>query len=341
VRVTDRRRGLGRGLDSLIPQAPRQDSDEVQRAAEALLDEIRADVAGAGYHRAPAEAATRPRVPGAYFAEIPLGRISPNPRQPRAVFEEEALAELVMSLKEVGLLQPVVVRQAGPERYELIMGERRWRASQLAGFETIPAIVRSTDDDRLLLEALLENLHRSALNPLEEAAAYDQLLQDFGCTHEVLAARIGRSRSQVTNTIRLLRLPPTVQRKVAAGVLSAGHARALLGIESAADQEHLAGRIVAEGLSVRAVEELVALRDTAAPAARKARPGRRAAPALDDLATSLADRWETRVRVQLGQRRGRIVVEFASVEDLDRILGLMAPGSTGAPRAQGGDRASS
>lgn len=326
--MNDRRRGLGRGLDSLIPQAPRQDptgADSASTWDDALraMDPAPADGSAEAPEPAP------PPVAGAYFAEIPLTQITPNPRQPRLVFEEDALAELVTSLKEVGLLQPIVVRAVGRDRYELIMGERRWRASQLAGFDAIPAIVRSTEDDRLLLDALLENLHRSALNPLEEAAAYDQLLQDFGCTHEALAARIGRSRSQVTNTIRLLRLPPTVQRKVAAGVISAGHARALLGIESPADQEHLAGRIVAEGLSVRAVEELVAIRDTAAPVARRSRAGRRAAPALDELATSLADRWETRVRVQLGQKRGRIVVDFASVEDLDRILGLMAPGAGG------------
>jgi ParB family transcriptional regulator, chromosome partitioning protein len=335
--VNDRRRGLGRGLGSLIPTAPPAQAGAPDggawTASAAASPAASAPGAGAG----PGEEGD---VAGAWFAEVPLAAITPNPRQPRQIFEEEALAELVTSLKEVGLLQPVVVRPlgpAGPEgepRYELIMGERRWRAAQVAGFERIPAIVRSTDDDRLLLDALLENLHRAALNPLEEAAAYDQLLQDFSCTHEALATRIGRSRSQVTNTLRLLKLPPAVQRKVAAGVLSAGHARALLGIASPADQEHMAGRIVAEGLSVRAVEELVALRETAAPATRRPRGARRPGPDLDDLATALADRWETRVKVQLGSRRGRIVVEFASVDDLERIVALMAPG-TGAGTAAG------
>jgi ParB family chromosome partitioning protein len=266
-------------------------------------------------------------VVGAHFAEIPISQISPNPRQPRQAFDEEPLNELVQSIQEVGLLQPIVVRQLAPERFELVMGERRWRAVELAGWDRIPAIVRSTEDDKLLLDALLENLHRTQLNPLEEAAAYDQLLQDFSCTHEALADRIGRSRSQVSNTLRLLKLPPTVQRKVAAGVLSAGHARALLALESAADQERLAGRIVAEGLSVRTVEELVTVGDADRHTARRPRAGRRISPALDDLAARLSDRWETRVKVQLGQKRGRIVVEFASVEDLERIVEVMAPGS--------------
>jgi ParB family chromosome partitioning protein len=243
------------------------------------------------------------------------------------VFDEEPMNELVHSIKEVGLLQPVVVRQLAPERFELVMGERRWRAVELAGLDRIPAIVRSTEDDKLLLDALLENLHRAQLNPLEEAAAYDQLLKDFSCTHESLADRVGRSRSQVSNTLRLLKLPPPVQRRVAAGVLSAGHARALLALDSAEGQERLAGRIVAEGLSVRAVEEIVTVGDTDRPSPRRPRAGRRVSPALDDFAARLADRWETRVKVQLGQRRGRIVVEFASVEDLERIVQVMAPGS--------------
>ena len=213
---------------------------------------------------------------GAHFAELPVGSIQPNPRQPRQVFDEEALAELVHCIREIGLLQPVVVRPTGPGRYELVMGERRWRATQAAGLDTIPAIVRDTDDEAMLRDALLENLHRSQLNPLEEAAAYDQLLKDFGCTHDELAQRIGRSRPQISNTIRLLRLPPAVQRRVAAGVLSAGHARALLGLDDPDAQERLAQRIVAEGLSVRAVEEIVALGGDAAPAAAA-----RQAPAAD------------------------------------------------------------
>jgi len=268
-------------------------------------------------------------VASAHFAELPLDTITPNPRQPREVFDEDALAELVASINEVGLLQPVVVRQTGPERYELIMGERRWRACREAGLEKIPAIVRATDDEKLLLDALLENLHRAQLNPLEEAAAYDQLLQDFSCTHEQLADRIGRSRSQVSNTLRLLKLSAPVQRRVAAGVLSAGHARSLLALEDVEDQDRLAMRIVAEGLSVRAVEEIVHLLKADPKAAKKAaaapRAGKRT-PALTDLALRLSDRFDTRVKVDLGQKRGKIVVEFASMDDLERILGTLAPG---------------
>jgi ParB family chromosome partitioning protein len=266
---------------------------------------------------------------GAHFAELPLDSITPNPRQPREVFDEDALAELVTSIKEVGLLQPVVVRQIGPGRYELIMGERRWRASREAGLEAIPAIVRATDDEKLLLDALLENLHRAQLNPLEEAAAYDQLLQDFKCTHDQLADRIGRSRPQVSNTLRLLKLSPAVQRRVAAGVLSAGHARALISIEDAEEQDRLAKRIVAEGLSVRAVEEIVTLMGTGPekPARAKGpRAGTKVSPALSELATRLSDRFETRVKVDLGKTKGKITVEFASVEDLERILTTLAPG---------------
>nr|WP_203645143.1 ParB/RepB/Spo0J family partition protein [Streptomyces sp. SID14478] len=266
---------------------------------------------------------------GAYFAELPLDSITPNPRQPRDVFDEDALAELITSIKEVGLLQPVVVRQVGPARYELIMGERRWRACREGGLERIPAIVRATDDEKLLLDALLENLHRAQLNPLEEAAAYDQLLKDFNCTHDQLADRIGRSRPQVSNTLRLLKLSPAVQRRVAAGVLSAGHARALLSVDDSEEQDRLAHRIVAEGLSVRAVEEIVTLmgsRPTSTARAKGPRAGTRVAPALTDLAGRLSDRFETRVKVDLGQKKGKIVVEFASMDDLERILGTLAPG---------------
>jgi ParB family transcriptional regulator, chromosome partitioning protein len=270
-------------------------------------------------------------VPGAYFAELPVDSISPNPKQPRQVFDEEALAELVHSVKEIGILQPIVVRTAaivdGKQRYELIMGERRLRACQAAGLETIPSIVRDTSDDDLLRDALLENLHRSELNPLEEAAAYQQLLEDFGCTHEQLATRIGRSRPQISNTIRLLRLPPAVQRRVAAGVLSAGHARALLGLDDADAMDKLAQRIVSEGLSVRATEETVAISDSESPAPaarRRPRAGGHHAE-LDDLATRLADRLDTRVNISLGRNKGKISVEFASVEDLNRILAILAP----------------
>lgn len=252
---------------------------------------------------------------------VPVAAIVPNPRQPRTEFDEAALDELAASIREVGVLQPVVVRPTGDDRFELVMGERRWRASQLAGLAEVPAVVRTTPDDDLLREALLENLHRSQLNPLEEAAAYSQLLTDFGCTHEELAARLGTSRSHLTNTMRLMNLSPTVQRRVAAGVLSAGHARALLSLPDAAAQEALATRIVAEGLSVRAVEELVAVdqprrrRSTPAP-----RPER---PELSDIAAALTDRLDTRVKVSMGRSKGRITVEFAGTEDLQRILATL------------------
>jgi ParB family chromosome partitioning protein len=306
------RRGLGRGLGALIPTSagtePDQDDVPVEPAAE-----------GAAL------------VEGAHFAELPVDAVHPNPRQPRQVFDDEALAELVHSIREVGLLQPVVVRPAGEGRYELVMGERRWRAVQAAGLSTLPAIVRQTRDDAMLRDALLENLHRAQLNPLEEAAAYQQLLDDFGCTHEELAGRLGRSRPQVTNTLRLLRLSPAVQRRVAAGVLSAGHARALVSVSDADRQEQLALRVVAEGLSVRALEELVAVGAAAADEAPRPVPAPRAlrpvAPRLSDLAGRLSERFDTRVKVDLGRRKGRITVEFASIEDLERIVLMMDPPS--------------
>ncbi len=271
-------------------------------------------------------------VPGARFAELPTSSIRPNPRQPRTVFDEGELDELIGSIREIGVLQPIVVRPVPGESgaYGLIMGERRWRATQAAGLDVIPAIVRETDDADLLRDALLENLHRSALNPLEEAAAYRQLLDDFGCTHEELADRISRSRPQISNTLRLLRLPPLVQRRVAAGVLSAGHARALLGLTDGAEIERLAQRIVAEGLSVRATEEIVAMGglDGERRPPRAPRAGQRSA-AIDELAHRLSDRFETRVKVDLGKNKGRLTVEFASVEDLNRILDVMAPDDPG------------
>jgi ParB family chromosome partitioning protein len=269
-------------------------------------------------------------VPGAEFAELPVGSIRPNPRQPRQSFDEESLTELAQSVREVGILQPVVVRRTASEngepRYELIMGERRWRASKEAGLERVPAIIRDTSDDQMLRDALLENLHRTELNPLEEAAAYQQLLEDFGCTHEELATRIGRSRPQISNTIRLLRLPPQVQRRVAVGVLSAGHARALLGLDDTDVMERLAARIVSEGLSVRAVEEVVALGDgsSAKPVKRRPRAGTHTGE-LSDLASRLGDRLDTRVAISLGKTRGKMTIDFASVDDLNRILGVMSP----------------
>ena len=300
--------GLGRGLGALIPTGP-----------------------AVGAVAAPAPEAPAPpvaeQVPaGARFAELPLDAITPNPSQPRAHFDEEALAELVASIREVGLLQPVVVRQTGPDRYELVMGERRWRASQAAGTGTIPAIVRETGDDAMLRDALLENLHRQQLNPLEEAAAYAQLLEEFGATHEELATRIGRSRPQVSNTLRLLQLPPAVQRRVAAGVLSAGHARAILGLPTAEAQELMATRVVAEGLSVRGVEEAVALAHTSTagdPAAPRPRAQRPVPARLGEVADRLSDRFETRVKVDLGRARGKVTIEFASVEDLERIVAVI------------------
>ena len=313
-----RRGGLGKGLGALIPTGPA--SSPVLAAVEAPPPVLREVDAG------PAE------VPGATFRELPVSVIRPNPRQPRQVFDDEPHEELMSSIKEFGLLQPIVVRPGQNGDYELVVGERRWRAAADIGLETIPAIIRETADDAMLRNALLENLHRVQLNPLEEAAAYRQLLDEFGTTHEELAQRIGRSRSQVTNTIRLLNLPVPVQRRVAAGVLSAGHARALLTLDDPAAQDELAGRIVAEGMSVRAVEELVALAGHERPAKPRGSRGHRAtAPALTDLADRLSDTFDTRVKVELGRRKGKIVVEFASVDDLERIVALMAP-SVG-PRA--------
>jgi ParB family chromosome partitioning protein len=316
---------LGRGLGALIPSAPAQPATVPGQTAGTQAANGRSDLPG----QQGVQPGTQPlaEVPGARFAEIAVDSISPNPRQPRAAFDEDAMAELAYSVKEIGLLQPIVVRRLGGDRYELVMGERRWRATQQAGLTTIPAIVRDTQDDAMLRDALLENLHRSQLNPLEEAAAYQQMLDDFGCTQDVLASRIGRSRPQISNTLRLLKLPASVQRRVAAGVLSAGHARALLGLPSGDAQERLAQRIVAEGLSVRSVEELVALgespRDDRPAQKRQKRP---VAPRLTDLADRLSDRFETRVKVDLGKTKGRITVEFASLDDLERIVDLMDPG---------------
>ncbi|HTL23937.1 MAG TPA: ParB/RepB/Spo0J family partition protein [Mycobacteriales bacterium] len=294
-----KRGGLGRGLGALIPQGP------PAATASATEPEL-----------AP--------VQGARFAELPLDAIRPNPVNPRVVFDADELAELVGSIREVGLLQPVVVRPLGDERYELIMGERRWRASQVAGLATIPAIVRETPDDVMLRDALLENLHRSQLNPLEEAAAYAQLLQDFGATHEELASRIHRSRPQISNTLRLLNLPPGVQSKVAAGVLSAGHAKAILGLPTPAAMEALAHRVVAEGLSVRSTEEAVALAASDAPSRRRAGGEKRLVPdEAREVADRLSDRLETRVKVDVGRSKGRITIEFATLEDLARIAALV------------------
>lgn len=271
----------------------------------------------------PNDPASLAPVDGTVYGEVPLSEIAVNPHQPRQVFDEEALEELVSSITEVGILQPVVVRLVSDTtpRYQLIMGERRFRASTAAGLATIPAIIRETDDDQLLRDALLENLHRVDLNPLEEAAAYEQLLKDFGCTQEELSSRIGRSRPQISNTLRLLKLPPLVQRRVAAGVISAGHARALLSLDRASDMETLAQRIVAEGLSVRAAEEAAVLLNAGElerpRGGRGSRPGN---PELDALAASIGDRLDTKVSIAMGRRKGKISVEFAGEEDLGRIL---------------------
>ncbi len=315
------RGGLGRGLGALIPTGPLEEPGGPSSALPYVMEPSGANgaepdgVAGAGL--AP--------VPGARFVEVPVAAIEPNPKQPRQAFDEEGLQELQASIEEVGFLQPIVVRETAPERYELVMGERRWRAAQALGREVIPAIVRDTKDDAMLRDALLENIHRVDLNPLEEAAAYQQLLEEFGATHDELARRIGRSRPQISNTIRLLNLPAAVQRRVAAGVISAGHARALLGLDDVAAQEGLAHRIVAEGMSVRATEEAVAVAVADGPAKTESAPRRRAkprSPALDDLANRLSDRFDTRVKVDIGRSKGKIVIEFATVDDLERIVGI-------------------
>jgi ParB family transcriptional regulator, chromosome partitioning protein len=310
--MAQQKRGLGKGLGALIPTAP---------AGVAYAPP--GDAGPADATDVPSERAAD--VAGAYFDLVPVTAITPNPRQPRQVFDEDALAELAASIRAVGLLQPIVIRTVGAGRYEIVMGERRWRACQEAGLEAVPAIVRQTTDDDMLRNALIENLHRQELNALEEAAAYQQLLDDFGATHDELARRIGRSRPHITNTIRLLNLPPSVQRRVAAGVLSAGHARALLGIDDPEIQEQLAHRIVAEGLSVRAVEEIVAMGAMAAKARRQPARKQPVAPRLADLADRLSDVLDTRVKVELGQRKGKIVVEFGSLDDLERIVKAISP----------------
>lgn len=335
--MTQQRRGLGKGLGALIPAA----------GAETGISPpdwgVGADTGAPANNTA---------VVGTHYEEIPISAVTPNPRQPRQSLDEEALAELTVSIREVGLLQPIVVRRLPQGSYELIMGERRWRAAQQAELAYIPAIVRDhsvtagdsdaepgAEDTVMLRDALMENLHREQLNPLEEAAAYNQLLDDFGATHEELATRIGRSRPHITNTLRLLNLSPPVQRRVAAGVLSAGHARVLLALDNPERQERLAQRIVAEGMSVRAAEETIALGESQEQEPDE-KPQRRPskqeqAPALRDLASQLSEHFDTRVQVGLGKHKGKIVVEFASVEDLARIIAAMAPQTVEALRERG------
>lgn len=353
----NKRGGLGRGLAALIPTGPPpsapgpvaepraethagQQGAEVRPSSPVSLVPPPADPApqdGPAAWRAASpvipDASGALGVPGAQLREVAVDDVVPNPRQPRQVFDDEALEELSHSVKEFGLLQPIVVREnaggnGGPVTYELIMGERRLRAARAAGLETVPAIVRDTTDDAMLRDALLENIHRVQLNPLEEAAAYQQLLEEFGATHEELATKIGRSRSQVTNTIRLMKLPVKVQTRVAAGVISAGHARALLGLPDADAQDALATRIVAEGMSVRATEEAVAMAAAERPAAKR-RARNISAPGVEELGSRLSDRFETNVKIQIGRSKGKIVVEFGSVDDLQRIIGVMAPEITG------------
>ena len=284
-----RKGGLGRGLDALIPAAVM-----------------------------PTEIKTPTGVITANRDEIDLNNITANPKQPRTVFDEDQLTELALSIKEVGLLQPPVVRSVGNGKYQLIMGERRFRAAKLAGLKSIPVIIRQTSDDQLLREALVENIHRSQLNPLEEGAAYQQLLTDFNYTHDELAVKLSKSRPAITNTMRLLNLPPSVQRKVAAGVISAGHARALLSLTDEKEIENLANRIVAEGLTVRAVEEIVAT-GGAKVKSGSLRGGKLLSPKLKEISDQLSDYLDTRVHVELGKKKGKIVIEFATVEDLERI----------------------
>jgi ParB family chromosome partitioning protein len=349
----NKRGGLGRGLAALIPTSP------PPAAAAAPAEAVEPDVTPAGGESAEVSPApssgSAPTVtlvpppaptplfgspaasqvvegalgvPGAQLREVSVDDVVPNPKQPRQVFDDEALEELTHSVKEFGLLQPIVVREKPDGGYELIMGERRLRAARAAELETVPAIVRDTTDDALLRDALLENIHRVQLNPLEEAAAYQQLLEEFGATHEELAARIGRSRSQVTNTIRLMKLPVKVQTRVAAGVISAGHARALLGLPDADAQDARATRIVAEGMSVRATEEAVAMAAAEQPTAKR-RTRKISAPGVEELGSRLSDMFETKVKIQIGRSKGKIVVEFGSVDDLQRIIGVMAPDITG------------
>ncbi|SFF07029.1 ParB/RepB/Spo0J family partition protein [Blastococcus tunisiensis] len=350
-----KRGGLGRGLAALIPtsapetERPSPAPEPAAAPAVSLVPSPAADERDGTTDAPPAMSVpafgtpvapvTPPDddgalgVPGAQLREVAVTSVVPNPKQPRQVFDDEALEELTHSVKEFGLLQPIVVREnvgfpGEGTSYELIMGERRLRAARAAGLETVPAIVRDTTDDAMLRDALLENIHRVQLNPLEEAAAYQQLLEEFGATHEELASRIGRSRSQVTNTIRLMKLPVKVQTRVAAGVISAGHARALLGLADAEAQDALATRIVAEGMSVRATEEAVAMAAAERPAAKR-RTRNISAPGVEELGSRLSDRFETKVKIQIGRSKGKIVVEFGSVDDLQRIIGVMAPEITG------------
>jgi ParB family chromosome partitioning protein len=335
-----KRQSLGRGLGALIPDVSRETGSAGKPAAKKAIQPAKKSSSPAKKTAAPAAkapakpAAVAPQlasIQGLTFAELNVRDIAPNAQQPRKSFDDEALAELVHSITEVGLLQPIVVREVSKGSYELVAGERRLRATKKAGFKTIPALIRDTTDDVMLRDALLENLHRAALTPLEEAAAYKQLLEDFGCTQDQLATRLGRSRPQVSNTLRLLNLPLAVQRRVAAGVLSAGHARALLGLKDQAAIEKLASRIVAEGLSVRTVEEIVSLGQEDKPGKKHAKKsaGKISAPGLKSIGDRLSDKLDTRVTVQVGRSRGKVIIEFATLEDLQRIVAVIDPKQRG------------
>ena len=344
-----KRQSLGRGLGALIPDVSRETTatktpakkGSTKPASKPATSKKPATGAKASTTKAPVKATSSQAsdspakapvaIAGLTFAELPVRSIVPNAQQPRQVFDDEALAELVHSIKEVGLLQPIVVRPAAGGGYELVAGERRLRATKKAGFKTIPALIRETADDKMLRDALLENLHRAALTPLEEAAAYKQLLEDFGGTQDELATRLGRSRPQISNTLRLLNLPLAVQRRVAAGVISAGHARALLGLKDQAAIERLASRIVAEGLSVRTVEEIVSLGQEDKPEKKtgKKPAGKISAPGLKSMGDRLSDRLDTRVTVQVGKSRGKVIIEFATLEDLQRIVDVIDPKQRG------------
>ncbi len=349
-----KRKSLGRGLGALIPDVSRETSRPIKKSSSTAKT--------GPAKRAQSKAAAKPvtkktvskpttskkspvgkpvanpvakaenkEIAGLTFAELNIRSIEPNPQQPRHSFDDEALAELVHSIKEIGLLQPVVVRQT-KTGYQLVAGERRLRASKKAGLKTIPALIRKTADNQMLRDALLENLHRSNLTPLEEASAYQQLLNDFGGTQDELATKLGRSRPQISNTLRLLNLPPSVQRRVAAGVLSAGHARALLGLKDSSAIEKLANRIVAEGLSVRSVEEIVSLdegKSDSKKSSAKKPLGKISAPGLTDLGNRMSERLDTRVTVQLGRTKGKVVIEFATLEDLRRIVEIVDPPKRG------------
>jgi ParB family transcriptional regulator, chromosome partitioning protein len=291
--MATKRSGLGRGLGALIPTS---DNSTLSESTELS------------------------QIPGMELIEVDINLVDPNPKQPRKIFEEDAMNELAYSLREIGLLQPIVVRAKSKNRYELVAGERRLRAAKMAQLKTIPAIVRIAEDEVMLRDALLENLHRSNLNPLEEAAAYQQLLEDFNCTQDDLAIRVGRSRPQISNTLRLLKLPTAVQKRVAAGVISAGHAKAILGLTDANLMEQLASKIVAEGLSVRATEELVSLGFKGEAEKVSKKSPNISAPGLKDLSQRLEERLDTRVNIQIGKNKGKIIIEFATMEDLRRVI---------------------